>query len=45
MGGPISDLLYGMVIGAGMSELAGGCGVRVTGVEYVITFFVGVWGT
>ena len=40
-----SDLLYGMVIRAGMSELAGGPGVGVTDVEYVENFCVGGWGT
>ena len=40
-----SDSLYGVVIGAGMSELSGGSVVEVTGVEYAVTIFVGVWGT
>ena len=37
---PSYDSLYGMVIVAGMSALAGGSGVGVTGVEYVVTFFL-----
>ena len=41
----ISDSLYGMVIGEGMSALAGGPGVLVTGVEYVNNYCVGGWGT
>ena len=41
----ISDSLYGMVTGAGMSEFSGGRGVGVTGVEYVEKCCVGGWGT
>ena len=41
----ISDSLYGVVTGAGMSALAGGPGFGVTGVEYVENFCVGGWGT
>ena len=41
----ISDSLYGMVIGAGMSALADGPGVGVTCVEYVDNCCVGDWGT
>ena len=40
LGGPSSDSLYGMAIGAGILALAGGYGVGVTGVEYVVTFFL-----
>ena len=45
MDGSSSDSLYGMVIGAVMLVLVGGSGVVVTGVEYFVTCFVGVWGT
>ena len=45
MGGLSYDSLYGMVIGEVMSALSGGYGVGVSGVEYVVNFFVGVWGT
>ena len=41
----ISDSFYGMVIGAGMSALAGVPGVVVTGVECVSNCCVGGWGT
>ena len=41
LGGLSYDSLYGMVIGAGMSALAGGSGVGVNGVEYVANCFVG----
>ena len=34
-----------MVVGSGMSALESGYGVGVTGVEYVVTCFIGVWGT
>ena len=34
-----------MVIVAGITVLAGGSVVGVTGVEYFSNFFVGVWGT
>ena len=40
-----SDSLFGVVIGAGMSALAGGYGVGVTGVEYVANCCVGGWDT
>ena len=43
--GMSSDSLYGMVIGAGMSSLAGSPGVGVNGVEYVDNCCVGGWGT
>ena len=45
LGGLIYDLLYGVVIGSGMSALDGGSGVGVTGVEYVVNCCVGGWGT
>ena len=45
LGEIISDSLYGMVIVEGMSALAGGPGVGVTGVEYVENCCVGGWGT
>ena len=38
LGGTSSDSFYGMIIGAGMSALAGSSGVVATGVEYVVTF-------
>ena len=44
LGGPSYDSLYGMFIGAVMPALVGGSGLGVTGVEYVVTCFVGVWG-
>ena len=45
MGGLSSDLLYGMVIGAGIPALPGGSGVVVTVVEYDSNCFVGSWVT
>ena len=41
----ISDLLYGIFIGAVMLELAGGPGVVVTGVECVENLCIGGWST
>ena len=40
MGGLSSDSFYCMAIGAGISELAGGSGVGVTGIEYVAIFLL-----
>ena len=41
----IYDSLYGMFIGAGMLESAGGPGVGANGVECVENCCVGDWGT
>ena len=45
LGGLSYDLLYGVVIGIRISALAGGSGVGVTGVEYVVNYCVCGWST
>ena len=45
LGGLSFYSFYGMVIVAVMSALAGNSGVGVTGVEYVVNWGVGDWGT